>query len=73
MIDADIICPYFINLKEGKKVKQYITCEGVEGSCYNTMRFIKSEDRAAYIRKFCVNYPNNCPIAQANEKKYKVN
>lgn len=64
-ICADIKCPYFTS-----ETDRSLSCEGCEMGVKNTMRFENIEAKLDYIERFCFNYPNECHICIAAERKY---
>jgi hypothetical protein len=64
-ICADIKCPYFTS-----EAESIIRCEGPEMGTKNIMRFPDEKSKLLYMEKHCTEYPNNCNICIAAEKKY---
>ena len=62
---CDIKCPYYIT--DGDK---YITCEGIYTDVLK-QRFKNAREIDMFQRKLCFKYPNECSIANENDKKYK--
>ncbi len=56
-LDADILCPYYKSV-----AAKSVTCEWCRGD--RIMRKFKSEERrTAYVKRFCCDAWNECPIA----------
>ena len=54
---AEVKCPFFVS-----ETEKCLSCEGVEIDTRNTMRFTDGKEKLKYMRKHCVNFPNNCPV-----------
>lgn len=65
-ITIDIMCPYFTS-----ETDRSISCEGCEMGVKNTMRFESKETKFDYIKRYCYNYPNECHVCKAADKKYE--
>lgn len=65
-ICCEIKCPYFTS-ETGKS----LSCEGPDVGMINTMRFRDEGKKIDYIKKHCVNYPNECHLFKAVEAHYE--
>lgn len=63
----NVKCPYY--RATGDK---YIECEGVACDTKNKIMFTTARRRSEHQSRHCFKYPNECPIAKANEEKYSV-
>lgn len=69
-ISACVVCPYYITSSDSRGDYR-ITCEGIEYSKYNTIRFSNKDEKEVYMATRCSFYPNGCKIAKLVEEKYK--
>jgi len=57
-------CPYFETESESM-----IPCEGVVGQKTKS-KFTERKEKDLFMKNNCEHYPNACPIARINDKKY---
>ncbi|MBE5928493.1 MAG: hypothetical protein E7267_03850 [Lachnospiraceae bacterium] len=63
--NANAKCPYYHH-----ESRKQITCEGC--GCFEIVHKFKNEkEKMRFEIKNCYNYPNECQIARANDKKYE--
>lgn len=71
-LETAVQCPFFVIAKAAQGATGYgITCEGIDTAQFNTTRFDSKLKREKFMERNCMNYPNNCPIAEAINLKYK--
>ena len=59
-------CPFFVRESELQ-----ITCEGVIENADTASKFATEKEKIRYQVKQCFRYPNECPVAKMNERKYE--
>lgn len=64
---VDIKCPYFTS-----ETEKGLNCEGcLQGSERMKTSFATIADKKSFIASHCLEYPNTCVIAMANDMKYQ--
>lgn len=72
-VEQEVQCPYFVIAKSTKGGMGFgITCEGIDTAQFNTTRFKTDALRQAYLEKYCMHFPNECPIAKVIDEKYRT-
>lgn len=59
-------CPYFI-----AETAHTLSCEGICEDSKNMIQFRRERDKDNYIIKYCQNYPNQCVLCIATDKRYE--
>lgn len=65
--DWMVVCPYFSNNDKSNE----LVCESPVNGSFAVLRFPSGDAVNAYRKRCCEGDYLNCPIARANEEKYK--